>query len=535
MHLRSRSIANRLTLSSSTSSSTSSSLPSPSSLSTPSRLALSARRLKALLQFIIALSILASLLLYLAGSSPTGFSNSATSPAAHAVADVFVRYRPKAITSINATRVAEKEQAHREEEQRVEEKNRDEVDPDDLVLRKMGGAAPRLETSSSLSKPGDGAEEDEGETEVASVEADQDERDALDRALLLKPLPRAERLSKASPWTLAKTLNGQKLPPCEKIMLFTFLPWWGFASEYILYVRLPRSVSLPFRFVADSLLSQLRAASAAKRLGYTLVEDDRNWFVPLLSFCVARLFFPKPPHPSTHRRNYGRLTDYFLPRPLSCVPPTDWADPKKSYPFHQGSHWRNRPRLRYSRVILSNLDDWTREEYLSSATSKRELAALQKSDVEHAEREDRAILEEGGTLPHVFEEVFQDQADAFKGLWRLKADMKKQIAEIKKRTGLDRERWTSEDDKGEGHETRRGPVIACVSFLYHLSSLALFASSRILGANLPLSASTFVSATRLPSTSTTRRRWESPIPCSSPHPFLRSPLLTNHSHFTAAT
>jgi hypothetical protein len=184
------------------------------------------------------------------------------------------------------------------------------------------------------------------------------------------------------------------------------------------------------------------------------------------------LVFPLAPHPTSlllsltyiaPHRNYGRLTDYFLPRRLSCIPPTDWADPKKSYPFHQGSHWSGRPRLRYSRVLLSNLDDWTREEYLSSSSSRAQLAALQKSDMEHAEREDRWILEEGGTLPQVFEEVFEDQAEVVKGLWRLKREVKGQVEEIKKRIGMHRERWEAGEDGGAGEEEKRGPVIACVS------------------------------------------------------------------------
>ncbi|BGP20477.1 hypothetical protein JCM10213v2_008638 [Rhodosporidiobolus nylandii] len=196
-------------------------------------------------------------------------------------------------------------------------------------------------------------------------------------------------------------------------MLFTFMPWWGFASEYILYAR---------------------AAAAAKRLGYTLLEDDRNW-------------------------NYGRLTNYFLPRPLTCVPPSDWSDPRKAYPFHQGSHWRNRPRLRYSRVILSNLDDWTREVYLASAAARAGLRALRESDEGHRERGDRWILEEGGTLPGVFGEVFEEQAEVVRGAWRLTGEMEGQVEEVRRRVGLDRERRVAGDGEGEG-EGKRGPVIA---------------------------------------------------------------------------
>ncbi|GAA6042396.1 hypothetical protein JCM8097_004496 [Rhodosporidiobolus ruineniae] len=326
---------------------------SPSSSRIPS---LSLRRLKGLAQALVAISVTAALLVYLAGSSPTGFNNSATAPAANAAADAFLRLQPH-----------------------------------------PPAPAP-LPVADVRDLEGDARVVEEGRGR---------ERTATD---LLDPLPRPDKLSKQNAWVLAKPAN--ELPPCDKILLFTFMPWWGFASEYILY---------------------LRAAAAAKRLGYTLVEDDRNW-------------------------NYGRLTDYFLPRKLTCVPPADWADPKKAYPFHQGSHWRGRPRLRYSRVVLSNLDDWTRHEYLSSSSSRASLEELARSDREHAEKQDRWILEEGGTLPEVFEDVFADQAKVVGEMWRLKRTMKEQVEEIKRRTGLDRPRWIAGEEGTEGE--KRGPVVA---------------------------------------------------------------------------
>jgi len=36
------------------------------------------------------------------------------------------------------------------------------------------------------------------------------------------------------PWRF--TRPKEELKPCEKIFLFSFVPWWGFASEFILYV-----------------------------------------------------------------------------------------------------------------------------------------------------------------------------------------------------------------------------------------------------------------------------------------------------------
>ncbi|GAA5964568.1 hypothetical protein JCM21900_001901 [Sporobolomyces salmonicolor] len=233
--------------------------------------------------------------------------------------------------------------------------------------------------------------------------------------LLLVPLPRAAVTpSTADPWVLAKPAS--QLPPCERIFLFTFMPWWGFASEYILYIR---------------------AAAMAEKLGYTFLEDDRNW-------------------------NYGRLTNYFRPRTLSCVPPRDWSDHRKAFAIHSSASWatdkrgRPRSRLRYSRQVLSNLDDWTRETYLSSPAAREELAELQRRDRAHARDRDRWILEEGGSLPGVFEEVFQDQAEVVERLWRLTGGIERMVEEVRARAGIDGERWLEGEEDGAA---KRGPVI----------------------------------------------------------------------------
>ncbi|GAA6025320.1 hypothetical protein JCM10207_006244 [Rhodosporidiobolus poonsookiae] len=329
---------------------TRSALSSPSSSSRPTFF--SARKLKAALQFLVAVSVTLSLLVYLAGSSPSGFSPSATAPAALAAADAFLRLKPRPAPPATPLQL------------------------NDTTLEQV----------------------------VVAIDPP-----AFD-FIQLDPFLRPERVSNARPWVLAKPAD--QLPPCDKILLFTFMPWWGFASEYILYAR---------------------AAAAAKRLGYTLVEDDSNW-------------------------NYGRLSNYFLQRKLSCVPPSDWADHRKAYPLHQGSNWRGRPRLRYSRTILSNIDDWTRDEYLSSAESKTQLAKLQRTDKKHAERADRWILEEGGSLPNVFEEVFGDQAGVVKELWRPKRSMQDQVDLLVRQAGLSRERWHA-GASGDNRD-KRGPVIA---------------------------------------------------------------------------
>ncbi|GAA6013914.1 hypothetical protein JCM11491_000471 [Sporobolomyces phaffii] len=206
----------------------------------------------------------------------------------------------------------------------------------------------------------------------------------------------------------------EQLGPCDKIFLFTFLPWWGFASEFILYIR---------------------AKSMAHKLGYTFLPDDSAW-------------------------NYGRLSSYFAPLPLSCIPPADWNDYRKAYPIHQGQSWRfdkkGRPRrrLRYSRAFLSNLDDWTREAYfVGNETRDLELYQLRRKDERHRVANDRWILEEGGTLPSVFEEVFGDQARAVSDTWKLNEGLRQEVNALKAKIGLDESR------RYEGSDSGRGPVI----------------------------------------------------------------------------
>ncbi|GAA5912965.1 uncharacterized protein JCM6883_006272 [Sporobolomyces salmoneus] len=234
--------------------------------------------------------------------------------------------------------------------------------------------------------------------------------------ILLKGRPRNLRSSRentsSSPWRLSKPK--EELEPCEKIFLFTFVPWWGFASEFILYIR---------------------AKSMADKLGYTFLPDDKAW-------------------------NYGRLSSYFEPMTLSCVPPADWDDYRKAYPIHQGQSWRfdkkgrPRKRLRYSRAFLSNLDDWTRETYfVGNSTVQSELETLRRNDERHRETRDRWILEEGGTLPSVFEGIFQEHADAVRDTWTINAELRDDVNDLEIKTGM------SEPRRFEGIKVGRGPVI----------------------------------------------------------------------------
>ncbi|TNY21533.1 hypothetical protein DMC30DRAFT_196441 [Rhodotorula diobovata] len=196
------------------------------------------------------------------------------------------------------------------------------------------------------------------------------------------------------------------------------MPWWGFASEYILYAR---------------------AAAAADKLGYTFLEDDRNW-------------------------NYGRLRNYFRPRKLSCVPPPDWTDPRLAVPLSLASVRARPDRLVYSRVHLSNLDDWTREAYLAAPGVQDALGALRARDESHRAEGDRWILEEGATLPLALEAAFEDQSETVRRMWALNKEVEARVKQVKLRSGLARRKWVQgEEDAPEaegGNDKRRGPVIA---------------------------------------------------------------------------
>lgn len=83
---------------------------------------------------------------------------------------------------------------------------------------------------------------------------------------------RTLQLSDRPAWVLSAPAS--RLPKCEKMLLYTFKPWWGFGSEYLLYVSVAASEPSS---ALTSFSEQLRAAALATKLGYTLVEDDSKW------------------------------------------------------------------------------------------------------------------------------------------------------------------------------------------------------------------------------------------------------------------
>lgn len=184
---------------------------------------------------------------------------------------------------------------------------------------------------------------------------------------------------------------------------------------------------------------------------------DASWKKRRLTAVADRLY-----------RNYGRLSNYFQPRKLDCIPPDDWPDTRLALPLSPKTI-RTRPsRLYYSRLNLSKLDDWTRETYLSSAVTVEQLANLRGTDREHAAMRDRAILEEGGTLPAPFERIFTDQSSAARGMWKPNAEVRNAIEAIKRQAGMNEPPWyggVSKEDGvglagGAADGQGRGPTIA---------------------------------------------------------------------------
>lgn len=130
------------------------------------------------------------------------------------------------------------------------------------------------------------------------------------------------------------------------------------------------------------------------------------------------------------------MTNYVLPRPISCVPPASWANPKKSYPLgHPG--WEDHPRIRYSRSVLSSLDDWTRETYLGDGKSDEVLALRETLQA----RKGRDMLDEGESLPSAFEEVFTDVQREADAMWRLEPSLEQEVADVKAELGFSQTPW----------------------------------------------------------------------------------------------
>ncbi|ORY89385.1 hypothetical protein BCR35DRAFT_300547 [Leucosporidium creatinivorum] len=151
-----------------------------------------------------------------------------------------------------------------------------------------------------------------------------------------------------------------ELPECKRVMLFKFSGTHGFSSEINLYVR---------------------ASVIASKLGYTLLADDVDW-------------------------NFGSLQDYFLPRQIHCLPPSDWFLPTSATPLG-AKRWASSDRLWFGRSLAAHADKWLRDEILDSE-AMQELKG----------RSFGPLLPEGETLPASLEEIFVDFSAGLRELWK---------------------------------------------------------------------------------------------------------------------
>lgn len=134
-------------------------------------------------------------------------------------------------------------------------------------------------------------------------------------------------------------------------------------------------------------------------------------------------------------RNYGRLSNYFTPRQIDCVPPSDWANTKKAVALG-ADNWRDSSRIKYSRLNLGALDDWTREEYFGASAAQDAVDAL--SELRQWTNVKRDMLPEGNTLPFALERVFEDLSKATQDGWsRLRPDIRRQVNQARTVAGLE--------------------------------------------------------------------------------------------------
>lgn len=173
----------------------------------------------------------------------------------------------------------------------------------------------------------------------------------------------------------------------------------------------------------------------AKESGFTFIEDDTEWYVALLAGTLSFRKLAKfvtcfPP------RNYGRLSNFFEPRVLECIPPLDWDNHDSS--IHLGDEGWNAPestRVWYDRARLEPLDDWARAHYLN----QNDMKELLESNRYYAESKSRHILGEGDALPAALERIFKDQAAIVKEFWKVLPELQEQADRVANDAGLFKE------------------------------------------------------------------------------------------------
>lgn len=135
-------------------------------------------------------------------------------------------------------------------------------------------------------------------------------------------------------------------------------------------------------------------------------------------------------------RNYGRLSNYFLPRQIDCVPPPDWVNMELTVTIGSPG-WKTASRVRFNRYDLSGLDDWCRDEYLASGASQQGMGELEVWAAA-GQADFRAILPEGRSLPAPLESIFMDLSIVMQEYWsRLQPGILDEVELAKRSAGLD--------------------------------------------------------------------------------------------------
>ncbi|KAG0147225.1 hypothetical protein CROQUDRAFT_76810 [Cronartium quercuum f. sp. fusiforme G11] len=141
------------------------------------------------------------------------------------------------------------------------------------------------------------------------------------------------------------------------------------------------------------------AALTASKLNYTILIDDSQW-------------------------NYGRLTDYFDPVPLSCQPPHDWKEMPRSAFSHSGPN--------ESDHVYASRDDWGG--YTSFILEHVDKRAIDTHSVWNFVnlRDQNVVLPATQNLHYSLQSLFDMKSAALRHIWRPKKMILDEILKMKK-------------------------------------------------------------------------------------------------------
>ncbi|CAD6580533.1 MAG: hypothetical protein CYPHOPRED_001252 [Cyphobasidiales sp. Tagirdzhanova-0007] len=193
-------------------------------------------------------------------------------------------------------------------------------------------------------------------------------------------------------------------PTCRRTLLYRFAGSHGFASEYLIFLRI---------------------ALLAKRYNYALFTDDSKW-------------------------NYGRWNDYFLsientctaPRDLHTLSRTQIAPHARDPPLSKLSSssppfWTGASHVVWNARKLTYLDDL----FLALYVNERDLQRMHDVDIMQQKPLARP-LDPVNTVPAVFETAFGHMSQEALRLWKINADMHGLVQKAEQNMS-----WTPEVDK----------------------------------------------------------------------------------------